>query len=1053
MTGLREANAAARTLCSALVALCLMLLLTAAPAIAAESLRGVALVIGNSDYASLPKLANPGKDADAVEAMLAELGFDSVRRSDRNASSLKRDLERFVEDAADADVAVLYYAGHGIEAGGENFLVPVDADIAALDDAREKLVPLSAILAELRAAVPIAIVLLDACRDNPFPPGATAKLSPDGAPAPVSAGGLAETRGARALEPGKPADENLGMVIGFAAEPGKPALDGDAGGHSPYAAALLRHLDAMAGEEFGTVMRMVAEEVYLKTGGRQRPWTNESLRRLLYFGEAPEAAQGADGEILKERRRLLLTVAALPLPQRAGAEKLARDDGVPISVVFAMMKAAGIDANADPATAEKRLRAEIARFAESRRARAALTDPDPEIERLTGLADRAETEGALAAADGFREQAKKRVTALRSTRQDQIAALRQRIVEDAEVFARSAETKKLLFRHDEAARDLAEARAIVADWDAQKAAAYREEEVAAWLIHAEIKGSDEALAAAERLSRESLRQTGRSTAQATATQRELALALMLRANRSGDPAPLAEAARLLDSAIAAGRTLAPAERARLAVEAGRAVGSEALMRNRPAGLERAETRFTEAIALAEEAGDEAIEAEARFRLVQALYFRWTAEPGQALWDRMRDQFLGFAAMMEGEDDADELAVRYLAQTTPIALDMALRQNTPDALRLASEINGAVGELFDPDRFPLIRATLRGNEGRIALEWSDRFGDPSQLEGGLAALRDALAVFEGAGARSMASETRWTMALVEAAIGQRSGSTEPMQQALALLRALASDPAVAANPIQRKSLGFHEARIAAVLAARQGEDEALEQAAGRLRAIHDAAGGPGDALQRVAAEAELGKALAALAGLRDDESLLAESVALLRQAIATYRSWGADAANAGPFAELFNQYATAAAGLALADTRTETLAEAIEAGRENHARMTAFGHVQGIALTANTLAYLLVTESHIAYDSGRMAEAEARAAEAMAASTAMPGMAAHADNTGCAVRAQRARHERSAALARAAAELCSTAATKLEAYGDIATAETARRSGAEMTALAGALPDR
>jgi uncharacterized caspase-like protein len=179
------------------------------------------------------------------------------------------------------------------------------------------------------------------------------------------------------------------MVIGFAAEPGRPALDG-AGDNSPYAAALLRHVSAMAGTEFGTVMRMVAEEVYLKTDGRQLPWTNASLRRLLYFGEAPAPVEGPPGEILAERRRLLLTIADLPAVRRTQAENLARGGEVPMSVVFAMMQALGVDATGDPAAVEARLRAEIERFAENRRANAALANPDPEIERLSRLADEVE---------------------------------------------------------------------------------------------------------------------------------------------------------------------------------------------------------------------------------------------------------------------------------------------------------------------------------------------------------------------------------------------------------------------------------------------------------------------------------------------------------------------------------------------------------------------------------------------------------------------------------------------------------------------------------------
>ncbi len=131
----------------------------------------MALVIGQSKYEHLSPLPNPANDADAIEALLADLGFDSVRRADRDAKTLARDLERFAEDAEEADVAVLYYSGHGIEAGGENFLVPVDADLSALDDAGQKLVPVSALIEKLKATVPVAIVMLDACRNNPFPAG------------------------------------------------------------------------------------------------------------------------------------------------------------------------------------------------------------------------------------------------------------------------------------------------------------------------------------------------------------------------------------------------------------------------------------------------------------------------------------------------------------------------------------------------------------------------------------------------------------------------------------------------------------------------------------------------------------------------------------------------------------------------------------------------------------------------------------------------------------------------------------------------------------------
>ena len=127
----------------ALLALAIVLFAGFAQAEGDKQLRGVALVIGESDYENIPKLTNPEHDARAIEEMLDSLGFETDVSNDRDARKLKRDLEGFVEDAEGADVAVIYYSGHGIEAGGENFLVPVDADVSSLDDAGEKLVPLS----------------------------------------------------------------------------------------------------------------------------------------------------------------------------------------------------------------------------------------------------------------------------------------------------------------------------------------------------------------------------------------------------------------------------------------------------------------------------------------------------------------------------------------------------------------------------------------------------------------------------------------------------------------------------------------------------------------------------------------------------------------------------------------------------------------------------------------------------------------------------------------------------------------------------------------------
>src|SRR5690606_25621833 len=143
------------------------------------------------DYEHITALPNPANDAREVVKLLTDLGFDARSVTDRDAGKLKRDLERFAEDAEEADVALLYYSGHGIEAGGENWLIPIDAVVSSLTDAEESLVPLSQLMDQLRQTVPVAIVLLDACRTNPFPADAVVRRQPKASGEKMTAGGLA----------------------------------------------------------------------------------------------------------------------------------------------------------------------------------------------------------------------------------------------------------------------------------------------------------------------------------------------------------------------------------------------------------------------------------------------------------------------------------------------------------------------------------------------------------------------------------------------------------------------------------------------------------------------------------------------------------------------------------------------------------------------------------------------------------------------------------------------------------------------------------------------
>lgn len=535
------------------------LLLLAWPTAAQEPLKGVALVVGNGDYAHLAKLANPPDDARAIEAMLDRLGFDTTLVSDRNARRLRRDLEGFVEDAEGADVAILYYAGHGIEAGGENFLVPVDADLSALEAAGERLVPLTEMLDGIKASVPVTIVMLDACRTNPFPPGATLRVEPGAWPVPAGAGGLAATRGAAPLADSR-GDDSFGTVIGFAAEPGHVALDGPAGGNSPYAAAILRHLGAIGGAEFGTVMRMVAEEVYLKTGGRQRPWVNESLRRLLYFGGEPEEPAAEAGAILAERRKLLVTIAALPEPGRRQIEAIAQSAAVPMDALYGMLAVLGEKAPSDPAELDRLLRGQTERLKSLLAERALLATEDAEITRLAGLADQALAEGALTSAVELMSQAKARVASLQASVDDAEAEIAAKRREFAAVYARSGAAHALVFDHLAAAGDYAMAFAEVERWDDQLAWTYKNAETLALVDHGTYRGDNAALIRALEAGRVALRIAEGDGFQAATSQNNIGNALQALGARETGTERLGEAAAAYAEAIAAWQAAGEAER-------------------------------------------------------------------------------------------------------------------------------------------------------------------------------------------------------------------------------------------------------------------------------------------------------------------------------------------------------------------------------------------------------------------------------------------------------------------------------------------------------------
>jgi hypothetical protein len=248
----------------------------AAPVVTAGAIKQnsrIALVIGNSAYRNVPVLTNPQRDASAIAASLRAIGFETVTLAhDSTREKLVDALRLFADQAEKADWAVVYYAGHGIEVNGINYLIPVEARIAADRDIQFEAVPLDQVMAAVDGAKKLKLILLDACRDNPFAPQmrktATAQVAMASGPA-----GAAGTRSAsRGLSEVKVSGATL---VVYAAKHGQTALDGD-GGNSPFAVALAQRI-ATPNVEINKLFRLVRDDVMEATAGRQEPYTYGSL--------------------------------------------------------------------------------------------------------------------------------------------------------------------------------------------------------------------------------------------------------------------------------------------------------------------------------------------------------------------------------------------------------------------------------------------------------------------------------------------------------------------------------------------------------------------------------------------------------------------------------------------------------------------------------------------------------------------------------------------------------------------------------------------------------
>ncbi|MBK1865998.1 caspase family protein [Aestuariivirga sp. YIM B02566] len=514
-------------------------------------LKGVALVIGQSAYEKLPALPNPERDAREIEDLLARLGFETELATNENGRKLARSIEAFIEDAGGADVALVYYSGHGIEAGGTNYLLPIDADEASLAAADSRLISLQAVLEQLRNKARITILLLDACRSNPYPREALVRRDGHSAGMPIAAAGLGAPRGAVIVESAQSLPDNIGEVIGFAAEPGQVALDGTEGASSPYAAALLKHLGANQGYDFAQMMTLVTEEVYLTTGTRQRPWVNASLRRFLSFGGKPLELTSDDALLVGERRKLLLSIAATPQDMRASVEGLARDMSLPLDPLYGMLRELQVDTTKGPGEIDAQLRSGAEALKKLLAEKVVSLRKDPELNRLAGLADRAQAEGAIALAKDYRAKASARADELDTTLDRREAEVMADRTEIASTYAEEAATAILAFDYLLASQKYEKAFEQLTGRDDRHAFLYRIEQIAALSQYGEFAGDNQALERAISVY-EALGAGPKVEYSApwALLQVDLSVSLTALGDRRGDAAMLAKAVKGLETALA-----------------------------------------------------------------------------------------------------------------------------------------------------------------------------------------------------------------------------------------------------------------------------------------------------------------------------------------------------------------------------------------------------------------------------------------------------------------------------------------------------------------------
>jgi hypothetical protein len=256
------------------------LLLLILPASFAHAEKRVALVIGNSGYRNTGKLENPRNDAVDMAAALRKHGFQVIEGFDLDKSGFDQKVLAFAAALKGSDAGVFFYAGHGMQVAGQNYLVPIDARAEAAETLDFEMVRVDVVQRIMERLTNTNILFLDACRDNPL------------------ARNLARSMGTRSLEVGRglaQVEAGIGTLISFSTQPGNVALDGT-GRNSPFAGALVKHMDS-SHDDLSAVLIAVRNDVMKETQRKQVPWEHSALTGRFYFDPATQGAEPPKPEI------------------------------------------------------------------------------------------------------------------------------------------------------------------------------------------------------------------------------------------------------------------------------------------------------------------------------------------------------------------------------------------------------------------------------------------------------------------------------------------------------------------------------------------------------------------------------------------------------------------------------------------------------------------------------------------------------------------------------------------------------------------------------------